>query len=170
MFVLFAPMAPRNAFWRWSKPSTWFWTLTGRKGLEVSSSCASTLRKPTDPYPDNPIPRPVPISELECDVTKPYNSHDSCYPLKTAEEPSWSLEEVFGRPLKGACPLTPGSGDESQTVCINTPPEREVQVRTAGNYVEKSYESGSVRCYKPPSKGIKISSLSHGADNPARSW
>jgi GPI-anchor transamidase subunit T len=84
---------------------------------------------------DNPIPRPVPTEDK-------------------AAEPSWSLAEVFGRPLKGACPLTDGSGDGSETVCINVPMEREVQVKTSGTYVEVRHKDGLLRCYKLPSKCI----------------
>ncbi|OCL13829.1 GPI transamidase-like protein component Gpi16 [Glonium stellatum] len=99
---------------------------------------------------DNPIPRPVPTEELSCDTSKPYNSEDSCYPLDKDAEPSWSLAEVFGRPLKGACPLTDASGYESETVCINVPTEREVQVNTSGTYAEERHEDGLLRCYKLP--------------------
>jgi phosphatidylinositol glycan class T len=111
---------------------------------------------------DNPIPRPVPIEELPCDTSKPYNSEDTCYPLDKAAEPSWSLAEVFGRPLKGACPLTNGSGDGSETVCINVPMEREVQVRTSGTYVEVRHKDGLLRCYKLPSKCIILEVIARG--------
>ncbi|KAH8722948.1 GPI transamidase component GPI16 precursor [Phaeosphaeriaceae sp. PMI808] len=99
---------------------------------------------------DNPIPHPLPREDIECDPSKPYNNDDTCYPLNKGTEPSWTLEEVFGRPLKGACPLTEESGDAANTVCINTPPERIVNVNTTGEYVETKLASDTLRCYKLP--------------------
>jgi phosphatidylinositol glycan class T len=99
---------------------------------------------------DNPIPRPLPIEEIECDTSKSYNSGDTCYPLDKSAEPAWNLTEIFGRPLKGACPLTDQTGEGSYTVCINTPPERTIEVNTTGQYEEAKLASDTVRCYKLP--------------------
>lgn len=104
---------------------------------------------------DNPIPRPVPVEEITCDESKPYNSHDSCFPLKRASEPQWSLEEVFGHPIKGACPLT-GDGTNSETVCLNVQPDREVQVKTEGKYTESRHDDGLLRCFQLPGKSCRI--------------
>ena len=98
----------------------------------------------------NPIPRPLPIEEIECDTSKWYNSGDSCYPLDKSTEPAWNLTEIFGRPLKGACPLTDGNGDRAPTVCINTPPERNIQVNTTGQYGELKLAGDTLRCYGLP--------------------
>ncbi len=98
---------------------------------------------------DNPIPRPLPIEQIECDTTKGYNSHDSCFPLNKGVEPAWTLEEVFGRPLKGACPLVE-EGQDSNSVCINTPPERQIDVKSAGPFSEVKLASNTLRCYKLP--------------------
>ncbi|XPS73135.1 Subunit of the glycosylphosphatidylinositol transamidase complex-like protein [Ascochyta lentis] len=94
---------------------------------------------------DNPIPRPLPIDQIECDSSKPYNAPDTCFPLNKGTEPGWSLEDVFGRPLRGSCPLV----DEGE-VCINTPPERTVDVRSAGDFTETRLASDTLRCYKLP--------------------
>lgn len=99
---------------------------------------------------DNPIPRPVKIEDITCDTSKPYSSQDSCYPLDHVLEPSWSVAEIFGRPLKGACPLTAAEGDESETVCLNVPPERDVEVRTQGYHAQRMREGGFLRCYELP--------------------
>ncbi|KAJ4298873.1 Subunit of the glycosylphosphatidylinositol transamidase complex-like protein [Kalmusia sp. IMI 367209] len=99
---------------------------------------------------DNPIPRPLPIEEIECDTSKSYNAHDTCYPLNKGTEPAWNLTEVFGKPLKGACPLTVEEGAESETLCINTPPERTIQVNTTGQFTESTTASDTLRCYKLP--------------------
>ncbi|KAF1981966.1 Gpi16 subunit [Aulographum hederae CBS 113979] len=97
---------------------------------------------------DNPIPRPVPIEQITCDTSKSYSSHDSCYPLRKNVEPSWSLAEVFGRPLKGACPLE--SGEASSTVCLDVPSERSVHVQTDGSHHESKLNDNTSRCYKLP--------------------
>ena len=99
---------------------------------------------------DNPIPRPLPIEEMECDTSKYYNAQDTCFPLNKGTEPSWTLEEVFGRPLKGACPLTEQSGTEAHTLCINTPPERTVDVNTTGQFAAMNLGGDTLRCYKLP--------------------
>ncbi|ORY00164.1 GPI transamidase component GPI16 precursor [Clohesyomyces aquaticus] len=99
---------------------------------------------------DNPIPRPLPIEEIACDTSKHYNAEDTCYPLHKSAEPGWNLTEIFGRPLKGACPLTDGDGEGANTVCINTPPERIIQANTTGQYLETWIASDTVRCYKLP--------------------
>lgn len=99
---------------------------------------------------DNPIPRPLPIEEIACDTSKPYNAGDTCFPLDKAAEPAWNLTEIFGRPLKGACPLTVDAGGDSNTVCINVPPERTVQVNTTGQYTESRSDLDTLRCYKLP--------------------
>jgi len=97
---------------------------------------------------DNPIPRPVPTEELVCDTSKPYASNEACYPLDITYEQPWSLTEVFGRPIKGSCPLTDDKGAESETVCINVSHERDIY--TSAGAVERKHEDGYLRCYKLP--------------------
>ncbi|KAF2870315.1 GPI transamidase component GPI16 precursor [Massariosphaeria phaeospora] len=125
----------------------------------VSSTCSVEMEQTVDMVldvdrakrpRDNPIPRPLPIDEIECDTSKPYNAADTCYPLDKTAEPAWNLTEVFGRPLKGDCPLTEQAGDNANTVCLNIPPERTVQVNTSGEYAETQFSSGTLRCYKLP--------------------
>ncbi|KAF2117482.1 GPI transamidase component GPI16 precursor [Lophiotrema nucula] len=99
---------------------------------------------------DNPIPRPLPIEEIECDTSKPYNAHDTCYPIHKTTEPGFSLADLYGRPIKGACPLTDDEGEGANTVCINTPPERTIDIKTDGAYVENKLQSDTLRCYKLP--------------------
>jgi phosphatidylinositol glycan class T len=98
---------------------------------------------------NNPIPRPIPTDQLECDTSKPYNAQDTCFPLDKGTEPAWTLEEIFGRPLKGACPLV-GEPHDAANVCINIPPERTVEVRSTGHYTETRLASDTLRCYKLP--------------------
>jgi phosphatidylinositol glycan class T len=87
---------------------------------------------------------------MECDTSKPYNGHDTCYPLNKGTEPGWTLEEVFGRPLRGACPLADQAEGEANNVCINTPPERTLEVKTTGEFTESRLASDTLRCYKLP--------------------
>ena len=94
---------------------------------------------------DNPIPRPVPADQLECDPSKPYNSDDTCYPLEITSEKPWSLKEVFGRKMSGLCPLTDKEGPGSKPVCLNVRDERDVYV-TAGAFETKNSD-GLSRCY-----------------------
>ncbi|KAF1832813.1 GPI transamidase component GPI16 precursor [Decorospora gaudefroyi] len=126
---------------------------------EGSATCALEMEQTVDMVldlarakrpKDDPIPRPLPIDQLECDTSKPYNAHDSCYPLNKGTQPAWTLEEVFGRPLKGACPLTGQTGDEADNLCINIPPERTVEVKTSGEVSESRLVADTLRCYKLP--------------------
>jgi phosphatidylinositol glycan class T len=101
---------------------------------------------------DNPIPRPRPAEDLLCDESKPYHAHgDSCFPLDTKFEPEWNMEEVFGRPIRGSCPLVPDKGEGSETVCLDTPPERIVQPQSSGKFIESKRHDGFSRCFKLPS-------------------
>jgi len=98
---------------------------------------------------DNPIPRPVPNEELQCDTTKPYHSQDTCYPLDTStQEEDWSLSQIFGHPLKGSCPL---ANDGIDPVCINIPNAR--QAYSSGGTKEHRDKSGFRRCYEIAADG-----------------
>lgn len=92
---------------------------------------------------DNPIPRPIAQEELKCDTSKPYHSHDTCYPLDEDADANWSMTEIFGHSLKGSCPL---SDEDAESVCINVPHARDVY--TAGNAIERKDPSGYLRCFK----------------------
>lgn len=93
---------------------------------------------------DNPIPRPVPNEDLKCDTSKPYHSHDTCYPIDTSgQEEDWTLSQIFGHALKGSCPL---ADDGIHPVCINVPDAR--QVFTSGGALEHKDDSGYMRCFE----------------------
>ncbi|PGH07774.1 hypothetical protein AJ79_06162 [Helicocarpus griseus UAMH5409] len=94
---------------------------------------------------DNPIPRPGPADQLVCDESKPYNSHDTCYPISKSADQGWRLSEVFGRNVPGACPLTEEEENHRKHVCIKVPNDREVLV-TAGS-IERKHLDGLSRCY-----------------------
>jgi phosphatidylinositol glycan class T len=90
---------------------------------------------------------------MECDTSKSYHGDDTCFPLHKNTEPAWSLAEVFGRPIKGSCRLTDGDETTSQSVCVNAPAERTVEIRGDGNVVETSHGNDDLRCFKLPTDG-----------------
>ncbi|KAI9150188.1 GPI transamidase component GPI16 [Paramyrothecium foliicola] len=92
---------------------------------------------------DNPIPRPPPAHELRCDTSKPYHSDNTCFPADHLEGQEWTLADVFGRPMKGTCPLT---DPEVPPVCLQVPHSRAVY-SSAGSH-ERKDASGLSRCYK----------------------
>lgn len=123
----------------------------GKCILEMEQTVDMVLDIPRSKRPrDNPIPRAPPIEEIECDTSKGYNSGDTCYPLDRHADPAWTLSEIFGKPLRGACPLTAEEGPESETLCINTPPERTIEVKTTGQYTETKSAADTLRCYRMP--------------------
>ncbi|KAI5861464.1 Gpi16 subunit, GPI transamidase component [Durotheca rogersii] len=93
----------------------------------------------------NPIPRPPPGHDLKCNSTKPYHSDDTCFPNDFLEGQEWTLDQVFGKPVKGACPL---AGLDATPVCIVAPYSRDVF--TAGGATEVKYPDHATRCYKIP--------------------
>ena len=96
---------------------------------------------------DNPIPRPIPQEQLVCDESKPYHSHDTCYPRAMVDELSWSLKDVFGRTMAGACPLADEEGPDGKPVCLSTPHDRMVLVSHSGFEVKSEPGPDEHRCY-----------------------
>ncbi|KAI0846363.1 Gpi16 subunit, GPI transamidase component [Daldinia vernicosa] len=94
---------------------------------------------------DNPIPRPLPGHELKCNSSKPYHSGDTCFPTDYAEGQEWALDQIFGKTIKGACPLT---NPEVPPVCIQVPHSRDIYT-TAGASEIKNANRPS-RCYQVP--------------------
>ena len=96
---------------------------------------------------DNPIPRPIPQEQLVCDETKPYHSHDTCYPRDMTDEIPWSLKEVFGRTMAGRCPLVDEEGPTSRSVCLNVPHGRTALVSHSGFELKSDPGPNEHRCY-----------------------
>ncbi|KAI1490885.1 Gpi16 subunit [Biscogniauxia mediterranea] len=93
----------------------------------------------------NPIPRPPPGHDLKCNTSKPYHSGEACFPADLLESQDWTLDQVFGKTMKGTCPLTdPGV----PPVCIQVPERRDVY--TTGGVTELKDPSGLSRCYQIP--------------------
>lgn len=91
---------------------------------------------------DNPIPRPPPGHELKCDTSKPYHSDDTCFPADYNANQDWTLAQVFGRPMKGTCPLADSS---VPPVCLRVPHSRDVYV--SGGVREIKNDDGLSRCF-----------------------
>ncbi|KAJ3569416.1 hypothetical protein NPX13_g6092 [Xylaria arbuscula] len=92
------------------------------------------------------IPRPPPGHDLKCNATKPYHSGDTCFPSDFAEGQDWSIDQIFGKFLKGTCPLT---DPDVPPVCIHVPERRDIF--TTANAVELKNPDGLSRCYQVPS-------------------
>ncbi|RDA89677.1 hypothetical protein CP533_3354 [Ophiocordyceps camponoti-saundersi (nom. inval.)] len=94
---------------------------------------------------DNPIPRPPPSQDLLCDESKPYNGEGACFPADHLHGQHWALSEIFGRAMKGVCPLTDG---KTPPICLQVPDSRTVSVTRASSSDIK-HPSGMSRCYIP---------------------
>ncbi|KAI0864635.1 Gpi16 subunit [Xylaria cubensis] len=91
----------------------------------------------------NPIPRPPPGHELKCNASKPYHSGDTCFPSDFEAGEEWSLDQLFGKYLKGTCPLT---DPDVPPVCIQVPERRDIF--STGGAVEIKNPNGPSRCYQ----------------------
>jgi phosphatidylinositol glycan class T len=107
------------------------------KSSTRSGECALTLQT------DNPIPRPPPGHELKCDTSKPYHSDDTCYPAEYGANQDWTLAQIFGRPMKGTCPL---SDPSVPAVCLHVPDSRSVS--TSGGAREIKNKDALSRCFE----------------------
>ncbi|KAI2609995.1 Gpi16 subunit, GPI transamidase component [Hypoxylon fragiforme] len=94
----------------------------------------------------NPIPRPPPGHDLKCNSSKPYHSGDTCFPTDYAEGQEWAVDQVFGKPIKGACPLTDPT---IPPVCIQAPLSRDVYITEGATEIKNP--QGPSRCYQIPS-------------------
>ncbi|GJN73720.1 GPI transamidase component Gpi16 [Purpureocillium lilacinum] len=94
---------------------------------------------------DNPIPRPPPADQLVCDTSKSYHNDETCYPVDHLQGQDWTLSEIFGRTMKGTCPL---SNPDEAPVCLHVPNSRAV-FSTQGTHEVKS-KDGMLRCYTMP--------------------
>ena len=85
----------------------------------------------------------MPNEKLVCDTSKPYNSDTTCYPLEKSSENAWTLFEIFGRRINGACHIS--ENQSSEEVCVRVPAEREVSVNLDGP--ERRSADGLTRCF-----------------------
>ena len=157
MCVLYVQAMDWNAVSKWSRLWTWSWILSGPSGLEVSLSIN------LDFYliltnADNPIPRPVPIEGLRCDESKSYFEEGACYPSDVSNGQSWTIAEIFGRPIQGSCLAEDSQGLPIDSVYVHVPNEREMYIY-AGN--ETKHSSGISRSFTLPKSEPFEMVLSH---------
>jgi GPI-anchor transamidase subunit T len=60
---------------------------------------------------------------------------------------------VFGRSIKGDCPITGETPPASTTVCMNVPQERTIDIQTEPPNTpvfKQTYEDGFLSCFQPP--------------------
>ena len=108
---------------------------------------------------DNPIPRPIPSEYLQCDQSKPYAGDGACFPSNVNLGQSWTVAEIFGRPIQGSCLSEDSHGQLRDSVCINIPHEREVH--PYGDAIETKNEAGTGRCFAIPASKPFEMVLSH---------
>lgn len=89
---------------------------------------------------NSPVPTPVPDDQLRCDTSKPYYNPLQCFPLKESAQVSWNISDIFGKTIKGACPLATNQdhvsvlASDGWSCNLFTPlPEGEVAFTHTGN-------------------------------------
>jgi len=107
---------------------------------------------------DNPIPRPRPSEDLQCDTSKPYASNEACYPSDASSGQSWTVAEIFGRPIQGSCLAEDGQGNPRDSVVMSIPSDREIHINSG---IETKSESGTSRSIELPNSGAFEMVLSH---------
>ncbi|KAK1069928.1 Subunit of the glycosylphosphatidylinositol transamidase complex-like protein [Friedmanniomyces endolithicus] len=106
--------------------------LGGECRLEIQQTVDIVLDIERSMRPRNdPIPRPRPVEELECDESKSYHASDTCYPKQKEGEMAWSLSKIFGTPVRGSCHVA--DGNESHDVSLEVSPDRIVEVLHSGS-------------------------------------
>ncbi|EAW06644.1 GPI-anchor transamidase subunit GPI16 [Aspergillus clavatus NRRL 1] len=93
----------------------------------------------------NPIPRPVPADQLDCDTSKSYHGGDTCYPLEKGSDKGWSLNEIFGRTLNGVCTLDDSQRSGEDAICMRIPHAQGVYVTPGVEETKKP--DGYTRCF-----------------------
>ena len=130
----------------------------GQSGLEVSLRYDTRNSAECLWLTDNPIPRPRPSEGLQCDLSKPYASNDACYPSDTSTGQSWTIAEIFGRPIQGSCLAEDAEGRPRDSLVISIPSEREIHINSG---IETKHESGLSRSIELPKTGAFEMVLSH---------
>ncbi len=79
-----------------------------------------------------PVPKPVTGDELRCDMTKPYSIYQ-CFPLPEPISVNWNLTSLFGKNIKGSCPISSKPGQVCATKTDNW--GEIVQIFSKGEYL-----------------------------------
>lgn len=86
----------------------------------------------------NPIPKPLPGSDLLCDLSKPYDSFQ-CFPLGFPENLSFTLKDLLGRDIQGANLIS----NERGRICVNATDDWDILVK-----VNESYYGTDSNCFE----------------------
>ncbi|KAF4554357.1 GPI transamidase component GPI16-like protein [Elsinoe fawcettii] len=130
-----------------------------RKNCPTQGECQIEIEQTVDMVLDiersmrpvkDPIPRPPPIESISCNTTKPYNGDDTCFPEDMTEERAWSLKEIFGRPIRGSCPLNNPSKAHPGDVELIIPSNRKVTTDIFGRDIAAKISSPTSRIYQLP--------------------
>ncbi|KAK5135831.1 hypothetical protein LTR08_004658 [Meristemomyces frigidus] len=114
------------------------------------------IERSTRPRED-PIPRPRPIEEIECDTSKAYHGQDTCYPRPRAGEMGWSLAAIFGAAVRGNCHLSGGGDGDTRDVSLHLASPRPVQVLLNN---ENENENAATNPPSPPPAPLNANSSS----------
>lgn len=88
-------------------------------------------------------------------MSKPYASHDACYPSDETQERTWSINEVFGRPIQGTCLGSSLDQSEFPLFCIQVPKDRPIYMTLGAE--QQNPLSGESRCFPvPASDGFDV--------------
>ena len=87
----------------------------------------------------------MPREGLLCNDSKAYANDDACYPSDITRGQSWTLAEIFGRPMQGSCLSEDRDGKAQDSICLHIPDERETN--SPPHAVETRDEQGRRRCY-----------------------
>lgn len=115
------------------------------RGTKWNELVVALLGPVADVFSDNPIPRPPSGHDLPCDTSKPYHSHDTCFPADHTANQDWSLSQLFGKAIKGTCPLTDSA---VPAVCLQVPNTRSVFVSEGVHEIKNA--DGHSRCFDIP--------------------
>ena len=88
-------------------------------------------------------------------MSKPYASDDACYPSDETQERTWSINEIFGRPIQGTCLGSSLKGSEPPQFCIQVPDDRPIYM-TLGAEETKPLSSESSCFPVPASDGFDV--------------
>jgi len=97
---------------------------------------------------NNPIPRPPPGHELKCNTSKPYHGDHICYPIGHTAGQEWTLSQIFGKFMKGTCPLTDPT---VLPVCLHAPDSTSAFVSEGVKEVKNPDRVS--RCFDIPAQG-----------------
>lgn len=69
--------------------------------------------------------------------------------MQQINERAWSLSQVFGRPIRGACPIS----SNPETISLEVAPDVDVQVTANETFIERKSDNSSVRYFQLPASG-----------------